>query len=246
LIILPFVILYEDDLVVVINKPPGILVHRTRLSEDKVFVLQLLRDQLGGMHLYPAHRLDRATSGVLVFAKDPVTAGWLGERLMSKEWEKKYLAVVRGFIKEKEGIIDYALTDPETGKHEPQSAITRYRTLQESEMPWPIGLRYPTARFSLMEMIPETGRRQQIRKHLGHIRHPIVNDTQHGDIKINKWFKINQLPDRIMLHALELTLPHPQLEKPLCLRAPLDECFKAVLQMITMEIPEDPQDKIIR
>ena len=229
-----FDILYEDDLIVAINKPPAILVHRTRLSEDKIFVLQLLRDQLGGTHLYPAHRLDRATSGVLVFAKDPVTASWLGDKLMGKEWEKKYLAVVRGFLKEKEGIIDYALTDPETGKHEPQQAITRYRTLNESEMPWPIGLRYSTARFSFLEVIPETGRRHQIRKHLSHLRHPIVNDTQHGDIKVNKWFKNNQLPDRIMLHAIELILPHPQMENPIHLTAPLDDLFITVLKQIEM------------
>ena len=80
-------ILYEDPVLVIINKPPGILVHRTRLSEDKVFVLQLLRDQLGGGHLYPAHRLDRATSGVLVFARNPDTASWIGEQLMDHRWE---------------------------------------------------------------------------------------------------------------------------------------------------------------
>ncbi len=234
---LPFDILFEDDLLVVINKPPAILVHRTRLSEDKIFVLQLLRDQLGGTHLYPAHRLDRATSGVLVFAKDPDTAGWLGERLMSKEWEKKYLAVVRGFFKEKEGVIDYPLTDPETGKHEPQQAVTRYRMLAESEQPWPIGLRYTSARFSLMEMIPETGRRQQIRKHLSHLRHPIINDTRHGDVKINKWFRVNELPERMLLHAYELTLPHPQHEVPIFLQAPLDEMFVKALDLIGLQVP---------
>ena len=222
---------------VVINKPPGILVHRTRLSEDKIFVLQLLRDQLGGTHLFPAHRLDRATSGVLVFAKDPETAGWLGERLMSKTWEKKYWAVVRGFFKEKEGIIDYPLTDPETGKHEPQPAITHFKSLAEVEMPWPIGLRYPTARFSLMEMIPETGRRQQIRKHLAHLRHPIVNDTRHGDVKVNKWLKTNDFPERLMLHAISLVLPHPLLEEPVLLQAPLDADFSRFLDSLEMGTP---------
>ena len=85
----PFEVLFEDEWLVIINKPPAILVHRTRLSEDKVFVLQLLRDQLGGTHLFPAHRLDRATSGVLVFGKTAEAASWLGERLMGFEWEKK-------------------------------------------------------------------------------------------------------------------------------------------------------------
>lgn len=228
----PFEVLFEDEWLVIINKPPAILVHRTRLSEDKVFVLQLLRDQLGGTHLFPAHRLDRATSGVLVFGKTAEAASWLGERLMGFEWEKKYLAVVRGFMKEESGTIDYPLTDPETGKHEPQPAITHYRVLQQCEQPWPIGLRYPSARFSLLEVMPETGRRQQIRKHLAHLRHPIINDTRHGDVKFNKWFSFNNLPGRIMLHASRLTLPHPERLEPLTIEAPVDKDFQFIMDQI--------------
>ena len=227
-------ILYEDDWLVVINKPPGILVHRTRLSEDTVFVLQLLRDQLGGAHLYPVHRLDRATSGVLVFAKDNMTAGWTGERLMDKVWEKKYYAIVRGHLKVPAGTIDYPLTDPETGKHEPQPAVTHYRTMKQSEMPWAIGLRYATARFSLIEVIPETGRRQQIRKHLAHLRHPIINDTRHGDVKHNKWFREQAFPGRLLLHAHSLILPHPHREEPLSLSAPLDDDFELFLEKLQL------------
>ena len=224
-----FEILYEDEYLVAINKPPGILVHRTRLSEDTVFVLQLLRDQLGGTHIYPTHRLDRATSGVLVFAKNPEIASWLGIQLMDFKWEKQYLAVVRGHFKEREGTIDYPLTDPETGKHEPQEAQTRYKWIGESEQPWAIGLRYTTARFSLMEIYPETGRRQQIRKHFAHLRHPIINDTRHGDVKINKWFRENGKKGRIMLHAFRLQLPHPNLEKPLLLSAQPNADFLELL-----------------
>ncbi len=226
----PFELLFEDEYLVAINKPPGILVHRTRLSEDTVFVLQLLRDQLGGAHLFPAHRLDRATSGVLVFAKNSETASWLGEQLMDFKWEKKYLAVVRGYPKPEEGTIDYPLADPETGKKSAQEAITHYKTLDQVEQPWSIGLRYPTARFSLLEVTPETGRRQQIRKHFSHLRHPIINDSRHGDVKFGRWFKEKGWPGRLMLHALELTLPHPEGNVPLRLQAPLDSEFIAVLE----------------
>ena len=107
-----FEILHDDEHLIAINKPPGMLVHRSRLSEDRVFVLQLLRDQIG-QRLYPAHRLDRATSGVLVFGKDPASAAALGAQFMDKSLEKKYLAVVRGFVPEQD-VIDYPLADEET------------------------------------------------------------------------------------------------------------------------------------
>jgi tRNA pseudouridine65 synthase len=225
-----FEILYEDTWLVVINKPPGILVHRTRLSEDTVFVLQLLRDQLGGAHLFPTHRLDRATSGVLVFAKDADTASWLGTQLMDFKWEKQYVALVRGHFKVDADTIDYPLTDPETGKHEPQQAITHYKVIAQSEMPWPIGLRYDSARFSLVEASPETGRRQQIRKHFAHLRHPIINDTRHGDVKYSKWFKENGMKGRLMLHANKLEVPHPNNGKNLLIEADIDSDFEQLLE----------------
>lgn len=230
----PFPILHDDAHCVVINKPPGILVHRTRLSEDTVFVLQLLRDQLGGEHLFPAHRLDRATSGVLVFGKSSEAATWFGERLMDQQWEKKYLAVVRGHLREPAGTIDYPLSDPETGK-ENQPAVTHWTLLTQSERPWPIGLRYPTARFSLLEAEPETGRRQQIRKHLSHLRHPILNDTRHGDVKHNKWFREQGLPTRLLLHAHRLRLPHPDFPEGVVISAPLDDEFKRALEVLGLD-----------
>lgn len=207
------------------------LVHRTPLSEDKVFVLQLLREQLGGLHVFPAHRLDRATSGVLVFAKNTQDAGALGATLMGQAWEKKYLALVRGFPTPSDGLIDYPLSDPETGKMEPMDAQTRYHTLCTSEKPWPIGLRYPSARFSLLEVNPITGRRQQIRKHFAHLRHPIIGDSQMGDVKFKRFFRAQGWPERLMLHASALALPHPATGNTLHLFAPLDEAFQQVLEL---------------
>ncbi len=214
-----------------INKPPGILVHRTSLSEDKVFVLQLLREQLGGARVFPVHRLDRATSGVLMFAKNAHIAGILGAALMRHTWKKKYLALVRGYPTPSEGVIDYPLSDPETGRLEPLEAQTEYRTLATGEQPWAIGLRYPTARFALLEVTPLTGRRQQIRKHLSHLRHPIIGDTQMGDVKFKRYFRAQGWPERLMLHASSLHIQHPKTAEALQLHAPTDQAFQHVLQL---------------
>jgi tRNA pseudouridine65 synthase len=121
-----FPILFSDDHFVAINKPPGILMHRTRISEDTVFVVQLLRDQIG-QRVYPVHRLDRATSGVLIFGKNAEASGLLGEQVMDKIVEKKYLAIVRGWVPET-GTVDYALDDPDSGKG-PLQAITHFKRL---------------------------------------------------------------------------------------------------------------------
>jgi tRNA pseudouridine65 synthase len=224
-------VLYQDDHYVVINKPPAILVHLTRLSEDKISIVQVIRAQLDIPTIVPVHRLDRATSGVLVLAKSTQAASWLGERLMQKTWEKKYYAIVRGFAPDAM-TIDYPLTDPETGKYEPQEAITHFTKLGQNEIPWAIGLRYATTRVSLVEAEPETGRRQQIRKHFSHLRHPIMNDSQHGDVKYAAWFRQHLGLTRMLLHAHRLTFPHPDLAEPLTIHAPLDSEFERALDLM--------------
>lgn len=220
----PFDILFEDEHIVAINKPWGILVHRTGLSEDRVFVLQLLRDQLGGQYLYPAHRLDRGTSGVLLFGKNPEVARALGEQIMDKSVEKRYLAVTRGWLPP-QGTIDYALEDKETRAGVFLAAVTHFKTLEQSVIEAPIGLRYSTARFSLAEVFPETGRRQQIRKHLAHLRYPIIGDTRHGDVKQNNYFKKHFDSHRMLLHAQALHVKHPVHGTSLHIQASLDEPF---------------------
>lgn len=231
----PFPVLFEDDAIVVINKPAGILVHRTGISEDKVFVLQLLRDQLGGARIFTTHRLDRGTSGVLVFAKSQQAARTLGEQFMGKTMEKKYWVMVRGWVLEP-GAIDYALADKETGKGR-LDAITRYTPLEHSEIEAPIGLRYPTARFSLVEARPETGRRHQIRKHFAHINHPVIGDVRHGDVKQNKYFRDVFLHKRMMLHAASLKFEHPVNQHIMTIQAPLDESFLRGLELAGLHAP---------
>lgn len=228
---LPFEILYNDEHLIAINKPPGILVHRSRLSEDKVFVLQLLRDQIG-QRLFPAHRLDRGTSGVLLFGKTTEAASALGLQFMDKSLEKKYIALVRGFVPEKD-TIDYPLADEESGKGL-VPAITHYKRLQQVTTDMAIGLRYSTARFSLVEVEPETGRRHQIRKHFAHLRHPIIGDPRHGDVKHNKYFREQFGITRLLLHAEQLTIAHPFSGELLALKATPDAEFLRALAIVGM------------
>lgn len=223
-----FPLLFSDSHYIAINKPPRILMHRTRISEDTVFVVQLLRDQLG-QRVYPVHRLDRATSGVLIFGKTPEAAGRLGEQFMDKSVEKKYLAVVRGWTEEKD-TIDYALDDPDSGKGR-LPAVTHFVTLGQSEIDAAIGLRYKTARFSLLEAEPETGRRHQIRKHLAHINHPVIGDKKHGDVKQNTYFREVFGMTRMLLHAATLTFRHPETRQLTIITAPIDPEFAEALQI---------------
>jgi tRNA pseudouridine65 synthase len=228
---MPFTILFSDEHFVAINKPPGLLMHRTRISEDNVFVVQLLRDQIG-QRVYPIHRLDRATSGVLILGKTADAAGRLGEQVMDKTVAKKYLAIVRGWVPET-GTIDYALDDPDSGKGRLQ-AITHFVRLGTSEIDHPIGLRHKTARFSLIEAQLETGRRHQIRKHFAHLNYPVIGDKRHGDVKHNTYFREVFDLRRMFLHSLLLSFQHPFTNQPTTITAPVDEVFESTLQLLQL------------
>lgn len=197
-------ILYQDEHLVAINKPHGLLVHRSPIAADaSEFAVQLLREQIG-RKVYPVHRLDRKTSGVLLFALDNAINSQLQQAFMNKEVTKKYLAIVRGFTPEK-GNIDYPLTN-EDGKM--QEALTHYTTLQHFEIPVPFG-KFDTSRYSLVEVMPETGRMHQIRKHFAHIFHPIIGDRPYGCNKQNKLFLDKWHMNTMLLHASELHFMHP-------------------------------------
>jgi tRNA pseudouridine65 synthase len=200
----PLPILYRDDRYIAVHKPPGLLVHRTRISEDSRFLLQILRNQIG-QWVYPVHRLDRPTSGVLILGLDSESAGLLTREFEHRRVEKRYLAVVRGYTEE-QGVIDHPLREEKW--KEPQEAVTEYRTLAQVELPIPVG-RYQTARYSLLEITPRTGRMHQIRKHMKHIFHPIVGDTTHGDGKQNRLFREEFGIKRLLLIATGLKFRHP-------------------------------------
>ena len=230
-------IIYQDQQLVAINKPSGLLVHRSNLDRYETrFALQLLRDQLG-QRVYPVHRLDKPTSGVLLFALDRETAGVLSEQFRLQQIEKSYLAVVRGWP-DNEGVIDYPLVDGPTkmacgdnSSETPRQAVTNYSTLARVELPLAVG-RYASGRYALVEMRPKTGRRHQLRRHFKHIFHPLIGDTSYGDGKHNQLFREQFGCSRLLLHARQLLLRQPQNGRSLSLLAPLDRNFEQLLNQL--------------
>lgn len=229
-------IIYRDQWLVAINKPSALLVHRTNIDRHETrFALQLLRRQLK-QKVYPVHRLDKPTSGVLLFALDAATARNLSDQFRYHRIEKTYLALVRGWTDDC-GEIDYPLVDGpikaayavQQNSDKPREALTRYRTLQRVELPIAVG-RYATGRYSLVEARPATGRRHQLRRHFKHIFHPIIGDTTYGDSAHNRMFRNRFECQRLMLHAAELLCQHPATDERLRLEAPLPPEIGCLLQ----------------
>lgn len=228
-------ILHHDQGCVAIDKPPGLLVHPSNLDRHaSATAMQLLRHQLGRL-VYPVHRLDRPTSGVLLFGLSSQTAASLCAEFRASRPEKTYLALVRGFCDDS-GVIDRPLKDPFDRKtHGPsrcdrpeREAITRYQTLHRFELPYPVG-HYSTSRYSLVRIRPSNGRRHQIRRHLKHIAHPIIGDTEHGDHRHNRMFRERLNVARMWLVATELKISGPPSGEPLCIRAEPDRAMKHLL-----------------
>lgn len=222
-----------------INKPSGLLVHRSLIDKHETqFAVQRLRDQIG-QKVYPPHRLDRPTSGVLLFALNPDTARCLTEQFTQAWVQKTYLALVRGFCAA-EGVIDYPLkedldevADAKANQDKPaQTAMTHYRSLEYFELPFASG-KQATSRYSLVELQPKTGRKHQLRRHLKHIFHPIVGDTTHGDGKQNQLFRQQFGCERLLLHAQVLQFRHPISNMNLIIQAPLTDEFVKILQLVT-------------
>jgi len=223
-------VLFEDDFLVAIHKPAGLLVHRTKLAKDATeFALQILHDQINHK-VFPTHRLDRKTSGVLLFAKDEETNRIMQTQFMDREVGKSYKAIVRGWTDDK-GTIDYALTN-ESGAE--QEAVTHFETIKRSEMDLPNG-KFATARFSLVELNPETGRMHQLRKHLAHIFHPIIGDRPHGCNKQNKLFKEHFSMIEMMLHAEKLWFKHPKTGEDILIQSSIRGEFKRMLEELNFD-----------
>jgi tRNA pseudouridine65 synthase len=217
-------VLYRDEHFIAVNKPADLLVHRTYIDRERDVALQRVRDQIG-QRVYPLHRLDRATSGVLVFGLSPEAAGALAEQVRGREIRKDYLAVVRGWP-QTEGLIERPLKN--RGSGEMQDARTAYRRLETVQLPIPVA-RWPTARYALVGVSIETGRRHQIRRHLAGINHPVVGDTTHGDGRHNRIFREHFRSRRLLLHAERLQFRQPFTGETVEITAPLPEDFAAVL-----------------
>ena len=182
LALVPLTVLYQDDYLVAVNKPPGLLVHRSDATPgNEPTLLRHLRDQIGRF-LFPVHRLDRPTSGVMVYALSSEMAARMNKLFSQRRVVKTYRAIVRGWMDD-QGVIDLPLREQldfsmetyEQTSRSLQAARTCYRTLARYEMPWPMN-GFPTSRYSMVQVHPETGRWHQIRRHLNHVAHPIIGD----------------------------------------------------------------------
>lgn len=226
-------VIYRDEHFVAVNKPAGIKVHRGYGDgRGERFVVQILRDQLG-RRIYPVHRLDRATSGVLLVSLSAEAARRMAEAFAAEGLAKTYLAVVRGHPPQA-GVIDHPLRrdayDQSLHK-DTQTAVTAYRRLRRTELPVAVS-RYANSRYALLQIEPLTGRMHQIRRHMHHIAHPVIGDTHYGDSRHNRFFERVFRCRRLLLAATELIFLHPWSGQPIRLVACLDEVFGGALRRL--------------
>lgn len=231
-------ILFQDDHLVAINKPAGLLVHRSRVDVHATeFALQMLRDQIGQI-VFPVHRIDRPTSGVLLFALNKEIARELGEQFSSRIVRKSYYAIVRGKTPDSnrwdEPLVEKqdAATDQNARKDKPaQDAITEFSMLDTWTVPFSAG-KYPESRYSLIEAKPLTGRKHQLRRHFNHMAHPIVGDTTYGDRRHNRLFREQFEVHRLLLVAKRLTFKHPVTESDVEVEAAVGVEFEKALSQL--------------
>jgi tRNA pseudouridine65 synthase len=202
----PLTILYLDSDLVVVDKPAGLAVHRGWAPERDVAMMRV-RDQLQ-RHVFPVHRLDRATSGVLVLALHSEAARAIGEAFASGTVQKSYLALVRG-VPPEAGLIDHPLPPGEDRKEERVPAQSQYLR------------REVFGRYALVEVRPLTGRLHQVRRHLKHIACPLIGDVRYGKGEHNRWFREQFGLHRLFLHATQIRLPHPSRSESLLIESPL-------------------------
>lgn len=200
-------LIHEDERVLVVNKPNNLLVHHSHYARNirELSLVQRLRELIDS-DIYPVHRLDRKTSGVIVFAKTKEAAKHLQDQFEAQTTSKKYLALVRGWTEDK-GSIDSPIKNEDSGKY--RDALTAFKTIEKVECNFPVAP-YPTSRYSIVQLSPKTGRMHQLRKHMNKIAHPIIGDPKYGNRHHNHKFEELFGHSKLYLHAQELRFEHPR------------------------------------
>lgn len=217
-------VLFRDEHFIAIDKPSGLFVHKNAIEPKAPHALSYVRELNKGL-VWPVHRLDRPTSGVLVFACSKEATALLSLEFREKRVMKTYHAVVRGFTDEN-GTIDHGLKT-EKGNKTKQS-VTCFRRLKIVELPYPVGP-YSTARYSLVEVTPLTGRRHQIRRHFDHLFHPLIGDRVYGDGRHNRFIREMFGVGRLLLSATSLEFTHPFTGEAVHIRAQVQEDMAQVI-----------------
>lgn len=231
-------ILYEDEHLVIVNKPSGLLVHPSAEAVDRETCLSVMRRQTGRF-VYPLHRIDRGTSGALMFGFSSEIARVMNEAFVARRIKKRYLAVVRGWLPEPQ-TYDRPLKK-RNGTDERVDAITHVRPLASATLPIPTG-GFDTSRYGLVEAVPETGRRHQIRRHLSYNDHPILGDAVHGDGQHNRTLRRLFGIYHLLLHARAIRCEHPLSGETIDLVAPLPLDFERVLDRFGWSLDDETKE----
>lgn len=224
-------IVFQDESLLVLDKPAGIPMHASRILADQPATLLALARELAGRMVFMVHRLDRPVSGAVVMACNREAQASLGHQFEHREVTKCYLAVVRGWS-EPSGTISHALLPPPDDRKASsvaRDAVTRFQVIAQTEVPIAIPP-YETSRYSLLALYPETGRRHQLRRHMKHVSHPIIGDTTYGRGEHNRMFRQEFDCRRLLLHAWSLSIRHPVNGSKLRFRAPLDRDFGKIVE----------------
>lgn len=232
-------IIFQDKFLIAIQKPAGLLVHKSPIDKHETrYAMKILRNQID-QWVYPVHRLDKPTSGLLLFALHSDIASQLSSDFENRLVNKTYQAIVRGYTPTN-GEINHPLKEIAVFKHmqkqlqkkDPKEAVTHYERMCSFELPFSDG-RFPSSRYSHIQLKPTTGRKHQIRRHLKHISHPIIGDVKYGKGEHNRLFKEKFDSHRLLLAATKLTFNHPVTGQNVTLECPLEESFTKALTNLT-------------
>ncbi|MFW5741733.1 MAG: RluA family pseudouridine synthase [Spirochaetota bacterium] len=229
----PITILYADDHIVVIDKPPAMLTHANSFDRHSPTVVMVLGSRLGA-RVYNVHRLDRMTTGAMVLARHSTAARELSRQFREREVDKRYLALVRGHLDDA-GTVELPIAGRST--RDAQRAITDYRTLDRGRVAEPIG-RYREGWFSLVELSLHTGRSHQARRHLHRINHPVIGDNKHGDREYNRWAWKRLGERHLFLRAVALRFAHPASGEPMEASTAVTEPWERLLAEVGIAVPE--------
>ncbi|WP_299104587.1 pseudouridine synthase [uncultured Tenacibaculum sp.] len=211
-------IIYEDDFIIGVSKPNNMLVHHSDYSKnvsEEASLIQLLYSQIGHK-LYPLHRLDRKTSGIILLSKAPEFVAEFQQLFYNSKIEKIYYGLVRGYSPQ-ELLINTPVKGRDSNVY--KDAETHLETKESIEINIPV-TPYNTARYSIVKLTPKTGRLHQLRIHMNKISFPLIGDPKYGDNNHNHMFKEKFDCNNLFLHAYSLEFTHPYTNKQVILKTP--------------------------
>jgi len=228
-------IIFEDPYFICVNKPNNVLVHHAHHSRnvaDEDSLLQRIKDEIG-LKVYPIHRLDRKTSGIIILAKEKEFVSKFQELFTHHDIQKTYFGVVRGFAPETK-TIDSPVKGRDANVH--KEALTTLKTLEKITLNIPVKP-YDSSRYSLVELSPKTGRMHQLRVHTNKISHPLIGDAKYGDKNHDTMYHKNFGWSNLFLHAGKLEFTHPFTSEKLILKATFPTDWIALFEEFSWKNP---------